>query len=125
MNTNLLPVDGRPETWTCFKCRCRNRQIIDSFDDSMKPQFTWHVRPDAYPVAKDKVGISEMERAAGFQFKVIDGKPAKFRYICVDCYSKQEETREWSRHIKDDLKRNAHSNELKDSFYVQEFMLND
>jgi hypothetical protein len=89
----------------------------------MKPIVRHFVRIDAYPLFGRNY-ISPEEAAEGFTFKIIDGKPGKYRFICDNCFLQQETTSEYRRGMKKDIASRVNDKELRNSFWVQEMCLN-
>ena len=108
---------------SCYRCKAEDVPVVDGFDKDMKPITRHFVRIDAYPLA-GRSYISPQETAEGFAFKVIDGKPGKYRFICETCFAAQEETREYRRAMKKNISSRASDKELRNSFWVQEMGLN-
>lgn len=107
----------------CHRCKAEDVPVVDGFDKDMKPIVRHLVRIDAYPLS-GRSYITPQESAEGFFFKVIDGKPGKYRFICDNCFLDQETISEYRRNMKRDLASRVNDKELKNTFWVQEMSLN-
>lgn len=95
---------------------------MEGFDDNMKPIFNHFVMIDPYHITRSFV--TEQEKAQGYFYKLVDGLHTKCRYICIPCFGEQETTRHYRESMKRELAKNGENKELRNSFYVQEMMLN-
>ena len=107
----------------CYRCNAEDAPITDGFDKDMKPIIRHFIKIDAYPL-DGRHYITPQEQREGFIFKIIDGKPGKYRFICETCFAAQEHTREYRRAMKNELASRASEKDLRNSFWVQEMGLN-
>lgn len=123
--SSLSPTNTKDLPRTCCKCKKGDHEIVEGFDDNRKPLTKHFIRPDVYPFPKDRTGLSESEKIQGWFVKVLDGQACRARWICQDCYAREQETKEWADRLKRELKSKVNDKELRNSFYVQEWCLND
>ena len=107
----------------CYRCKADDTPIVDHFDRDMKPVNRHFVRIDAYPLVGRNY-ISPQEAAEGFFFKIIDGKPGKYRFICDNCFLEQETTSEYRREMRRSIASRTNDKDLRNAFWVQEMGLN-
>ena len=116
----------------CCKCGCDDYPVVEGFEprrdkktlrESLQPITSHWVRIDMYFLEKVRP-LSFEEKRAGFDFKMADGKPAKWRFLCTDCFSLQEQTKEYRRAYEEEKAKRADDSGLKNSLFVQEFQLN-